>query len=219
MSNVDRKRTGMPISRRYRAGQNKRPRIVTPYMPQQLSQGEWKYRDYNIALAMDTTYPALLLDGITPGTRAFERIGNRVTIKSLELRINVGTTTAVASSQFCRWIVVLDRQSNASTPTLANILNPGTYFGVRNLDNRRRFKIIMDNQFTIGVSSTDTNKREWHVYMKFRKPLIVDYNGGGSGGISDIASNALWLVSIGTNVPGVNAAAMDGTSRIRYLDM
>lgn len=145
-------------------------------------------------------------------------MGNRVTIKSLELRLAVGTTTTAAASQFVRFMVILDKQCNGANLTIGNVLSPASFYGFRNLDYRKRFKVLLDKAFTLAVPGGDTNKRHFHIYMKFRRPIIVDYNGGGAGTIGDIASNSLTLLCIGTVGAGTNAASMDGNTRIRYLD-
>lgn len=131
--------------------------------------------------------------------------------------VSEAPTTTVP--QPVRFIVVLDKQANATTPALNTILSPGTFYGVRNLDYRKRFKIMLDKVTNLSVPGADMPIKNYHIYMKFRRPIVVDYNGGGAGSIGDISTNAMWLVAIGTIASAPNLAVMSGTARIRYVDM
>ena len=56
-------------------------------------------------------------------------------------------------------------------------------------------------------------------YIKFRRPIVTEYNAGVAGTIADIATNSLYLITIGQQNAGLTAGITLGTCRIRYTDM
>lgn len=138
-----------------------------------------------------------LLNGISQGTTDQQRIGNRLEIESLEMRMRF--KPAATSWDFpmnIRCILFCDRQSNGTEPQIGDLLRAesGATFtmGMRNLDNRARFVIIRDWTYhiqpfdtvaqTVPVNSgtatytLDFNKRygvtkNFHYFKSFRKGM------------------------------------------------
>lgn len=192
------------------------------FAPRMFARGEWKYSDVTIASAngWSTTALLTLLNGIAGGTLANQRVGMKVSIRSLEIRLN-NTVNANDVTQINRWMVVLDRQANAAAPAaLTDILTTADVFGMRNLANRKRFKIMLDKTAVVPDQAiSGTGGRYWKVYMKFRRPLIVEYNANIAGNIGDISSNSLYLITIGNIAAGATCTGVYGATRIRYTDM
>lgn len=169
---------------------------------------------------MDTTGVLLLLNGLQPGSSASQRIGMKVAIRSLEMKLIGFANNGTGVDQEHRWLVLLDRQANGAAPAaLTDFLAAGNTKGLRNLANRRRFKIIRDKRYYLNASGEPGSAREFNLYMKFRRPLMVEYNAGVAGTVADIVSNALYLVLIGQFSPGATAGMIQGYARIRYTDM
>lgn len=141
-----------------------------------------------------------------------------VTIRSIELRLLNFATAATGVDQVHRWIVVVDKQCNATALTGAALLNAATIYGLRLLENRKRFKILLDRPVSLNASAEPGTFRYHHVYMKFRRPLVTEYNTGNAGTVADIVSNSLYLYVIGSVAPGVTAGSCNGYARIRYTD-
>lgn len=150
----------------------------------------------------------------------------RVTIRSIELRIRATTTPATGVDQYCRISLVLDRQLNGAAPgAYTDIFLATSVTAPRSLANRRRFKILWDRAFPMGSNlnaggtpSTLPNMRMFKSYIKFKRPIIEEFNTGVAGTVADIATNSLYLVTYGTEIAGNMDTNMAGYTRIRYTD-
>lgn len=197
------------------------------FYPRGFSQGEWKYKDVIVNADINSTATLTLLNGIAPGTGAQERIGMKITVRSIQMSLRFTTTPATGVDQYCRVFLVMDRQCNGAVigaPT--DILAAGNVSGLRNLANRKRFKIMWDklvpmggNLNAAGTPSTLPNMRIVKMYMKLRRPLVIEYNTGIAGTVADISTNSLYLVTLGTEAAGNTDVNMVGYARIRYVDM
>lgn len=211
---------------------------LVPYLgwnPRQFSKGEWKFLDmpfYNVSTVFDWyTYSLIQL---LPGTGASQRIGTKIAVKTIELRVAwssypVPGTPANGVDQNQRLVIALDRQANGAMPggtnyaTMQAILTDyGTYgvgdISLRNLANRKRFKILLDKTHWIAAPSKDTTAKTAHYFLKFRKPLIVEYNAGVVGDVTDIVSNNIIMGVYSTASSVATGGRFDATVRIRYTD-
>jgi len=161
-----------------------------------------------------------LLNGLAPGNSASQRVGMKVSIQSLELRIRNQVTAGTGVDQIHRLIVLQDQQANGIVPAaLTDFLNAGNYQGLRNLAQRKRFRILKDYYFTLNATGEAGSQKCIHKYMKFRRPIITEFNAGVAGTIADISTNSLFFVCIGSIAPGATAGTSVGYIRIRYTDM
>lgn len=227
-------RSARPISAR-RKDSSKRRRLNTPapvpvalvptyrgYNPQAFSRGEWKYLDIALTQDYNSTMSLTLLNGLVPGTGASQRVGMKIIMKSIEMRANLKTTDAAGVEQFIRAFLILDKQANGAAPAaITDILNAASVNGLRQLTNRKRFKILYDKEIAFGskvVSTGSPTSRILKLYMKFKKPIIVDYNSGVAGTIADITTNALYWVTYGTEAAGGTDVEGRHQFRLRYTD-
>lgn len=144
----------------------------------------------------------------------------KVSIRSIEMRLSqIADANDVA--QTGRWFFLLDRQANGAAPAaMTDYLSTATIHGLRNLAARRRFKILMDKVANVSDQAVSgTIGRYWKVYMKFRRPLVVEYNAGVAGTVADIVTNSLYLCTIGLVAAGATCNSLYGNIRIRYTDM
>lgn len=198
----------------------------TRYIPYATKFGEWKYSDTQVNQDLNTTAGYILLNGLVPGTAATQRIGQNVSIKSIEVKLRMQVTPATGVDQFVRVIIALDRQPNAAAPVIGDLLIGTSVTAPRNLNNRKRFKILMDKPYAMGgilngagTGSQTPNLRMLKKYIKFKRPIVTEYNTGNAGTVADIASNSLYLFTLGTEVAGNTDTNMLGYIRIRYTDM
>lgn len=189
----------------------------------QLSRGEWKSIDTGSSSQVDTTTAVALVNGCARGDDINERTGRSILMRSVLVRLRHSATESTGSDQFHRVLLVYDRQANAAALTAAQVLTAATVDGLRNLENRNRFKILMDR--TIPISSDNIGAVEvpksgsiaWHqFYRKLRHP--VTFNSGDAGTVADITSGSLYLVFIGSIAAGVNAGTCTYSVRVRYED-
>lgn len=197
-----------------------------PYIPRGFSRQEWKFIDTAVSQDLNTTPVLTLLNGLAPGNSASQRIGSKVSFMSLEFRwrARITGTTGVVSN--CRFLIVLDRQPNgAAIGAATDVLDAATTTSLRNLANRRRFKIMVDKVFTLGgvlngagTGSAIPEMKTSKMYMKFRRPIVTEFNAGVAGTVADIATNSLYLISLGTEAAGNTDGVLYGSLRLRYTD-
>lgn len=205
----------------YRA---KRYRGLTPTYrgyggPQQL-RAEWKFVDVttnDISPAIDGGNP-INLTAIAQGNGPSERIGMKIAVRSIELRL-ISIQKADTIPGALRFSIVQDRQTNGE---LAPFTTVYSYAGInthRNLGQRRRFKILRDKSYPVQRHDVGNNVIPVHWYIKFRKPISVEYNGGTSNSINAIASNSINMYFVGTWTVATSTPILGFTSRIRYTDV
>lgn len=191
----------------------------------QITKGEFKSIDKTVSSAtLDTTGSVTLLNGCARGSDINEREGREITLRSLQLRLNVMVRSEAIVDQTVRILIVYDRQTNGTAPSVTDVISGGTVTGMRNLENRKRFKIIMDHTtrlnatYTGGASlHTASNNGYFHDFYK-RFELPTTFNSGTAGTVADISTGSLYMVRIGEIAAGTAAAEVDFCSRVRYQD-
>lgn len=214
--------TATPASKRARTVAYRKTR----YIPYATKFGEWKYSDTQVNIDLSTTPGYVLLNGLVPGTAATQRIGQNVSIKSIEVKLRMQVTPATGVDQFVRVLIAVDRQPNGAAPVIGDLLTATSVTAPRNLNNRKRFKILMDKPYAMGgilngagSGSQTSNLRMVKKYMKFKRPIVVEYNTGNAGTVADITSNSIYMFTLGTEAAGNTDTNMLGYIRIRYTDM
>lgn len=143
----------------------------------------------------------------------------KIAIRSIEIRGYSYVTAATGSDQIHRWFLLCDRQANAAAPTLlTDYINPQTVNGLRALTQRKRFKIMLDKCYCLNASAEPGSFRNFHIYLKLRRPMVIEYNSADNGTVADIVSNSLYFVTLGSNNAGVAAGSCLFTVRVRYTD-
>ena len=182
----------------------------------QLAQGEFKSVDTAISQVIDQTGAVTLVNGIARGDEIFERNGREVVMKSIEFHCRCYATAGTGADQIGRILIVYDRQTNGAALTGAQVLDSFNTVAARNLENRRRFKILYDRRFVINASGEPQSAKLFNFYRRLAHP--VTFNSGDAATVADIMTGSLYLLSVGTNVAGATAGSCVGTVRIRYQD-
>lgn len=189
------------------------------FAPMSFGAGEWKYLDTTTAVAVNTTGSITLLNGMARGTTALTRIGQKINIKSIEIRTVNFATLSTGINQVHRMFIVQDKQCNGAAPTISQILASTGTFAPRNLENRKRFRIMWDKFFVVGPTANENANVVQVGYKKFRgRGLTVDYNTGNAGTVADISTNSLHFVVFGNIAAGTTAGECSFYIRIRYTD-
>jgi len=203
------------------------------------AQVEKNFVDVQISVTpTNGTSSASLLNGMVPGTGVSARVGRRVCLKSVQIRgvmsarLYSGDITNLPSLDGISWRMVLawDTQPNATPITVNTILVSDSIQSLTNLNNRERFKILMDKvgtfSFTGAVPSTsgDTDGNAisvaQHTFKKYIKlNHVTTFNAGTTGDVTDIVTGALWLLMMTTasSVAGETSNYILST-RVRYTD-
>ena len=183
---------------------------------------------------VNTTGSITLLAVPVTGADYNARIGRKITLKSLFIRgriqLEVDATLAAVSvtGQQARCIVVYDLQPNGAAPAITDILNTADPASHLNLNNRDRFRVIADKEYTFDPYSSVTTANQAQlcfgrtIYnMKLYKRLNLDmiFNAVNGGTVADIASGALYMVWLGS-APSASNGDVNAivSTRVRYAD-
>jgi len=195
------------------------PLVVGPNIAQRglvLNQGEFKCVDVLCGGAVDTTTAVDLVNGIARGDELDQRIGRELTMRSVQIDMVTKATAGTGIAQQHRILLVYDRQTNATALTAVQVLTGATVYSPRNLENRRRFKILMDKKFQLNASGESGSERMFKFYRRLAHP--VTFNSGDAGTVADITTGSLYLIYIGSIAAGATAGSIVGHCRIRYSD-
>ena len=202
---------------------------------------EVKTVDLNVnGQVIDSTGSIALLNGVAEGTSFYNRIGRRISLKSVQISGTLNDNTAgtpTNDSLYVRMLVLYDRQNNGGTPALPDILQDVTaagtivtdaYSGI-NMSNSDRFKVLMDNRVFIPNDNTTnagqnleqgiagylpgTGETNIKRYIKLNG-LETNY-GTANANAAGCQTGALWLVFVSA---GSNMLQANLRIRVRYND-
>lgn len=209
-----------PLKRR-RTQYNMVPRTGGFYSPS--SSREKKFIDSSFTLSLPfgaTTWvapaPASLVNGLVPGSAATQRIGRRVTFRSIYIRGKLAFGASVTNSCQARYLVVYDKQSNATAFNTTDLLLNDDYLSPNNISNKDRFVVLAD-KVTASVDAAQTKQISFKCYKKIR--LDTMYNTGTAGTIGDITSGAIYVIAAQSGGAGVANPSMQFQVRLRYDDV
>jgi len=186
-----------------------------------------------------TQYQIQYLNLSVQGTSIFDRIGQKTIMQKLVLKLLLGNLRDVSSvygAGYVRILVVYDAQLNgiplsAAAAATALLQNPVDLVSPMNLDNRERFRIVLDKFFYLGATlmsatseeNTYSTDRNDAFTKKFKQNMKLDtiYNQGNAGTAGDIQSGGLFMLACTDKYSddGTGASAFVKTySRIRFFD-
>lgn len=187
---------------------------------------ELKFFDTNKASTATASAGTIFDDSlchVPAGTGESERIGRKITIKSINLHTEA-LLISTASSSNCddgvRMILYWDKQCNGATATVTDILETATYRSFNNLSNKNRFRILKDVFIDVscqaGAGNGTTNQfatvgKTRNFYIKCNIPVEFSST---TGAIAEIRSNNIGVLVISSN--GLMEFAY--TARIRFTD-
>jgi len=192
-----------------------------------------------ITLSTGTSSTFLLLNGLKLGTGAYQRIGNKIAMKSLYWSVGFAlasqdsdpATDTNINNVGVRFMIVYDKQTNGALPVTGDLLS--AFSGVdnntaraidihspNNLNNRDRFIVLSDKRFILQSGGPSSR------YIKKYKRLntSVAYKSGATvGDVTDITSGGLYMLAyrdsdlcgVTDPSPTVNMLA---DIRLRYQD-
>jgi len=167
-------------------------------------------------LANDSTGAILLLNGTQLGSDIDKRIARRVRMTRLEMKLQAYATATTGLDQFCRLLVVLDKQPNGAALAITDVLENATTTGLVNLSNRSRFTVLTDQIHYLN-SSVEPNSGK-AIYRALSVGATTWYNSGNAGTVADITTNSLYLIAIGSLVAGNTAGSVTGKVRLYFYD-
>lgn len=183
---------------------------------------------------------AISLNALSQGAAAFNRIGQKIILKSLRVRGTL-SNSATAVQGVGRILIVYDRQANAALPVWTDVITATTAAGTASstvrdgisMANRERYRVLADEQLllpsvtnTAGVltnvgalNSTDKNPTMWN-FDRFipLKNMETHYNNVNGGTFADIQSGSI-SIFFACDPSSDGKWAMTWTSRLRFDDM
>jgi len=195
---------------------------------------EWKYKDSvqtvpptvgvpTVPVTALSTGVFVCLNGLAPGSGPSQRIGTIIHMQTIEYKLTFTSSAAApntASGQL-RSILFYDKQANANTPSIgpSDLLETNNYIvSPRGMNQRRRYKILSDKTFPYApLTSGGFPSVNFSHFIRFRRPLMVQYNGGVAGDQNDIVTNALWLLIVSSTSSATSVNYFFHV-RVRYTD-
>ena len=154
-----------------------------------------------------------LLNGITQGDTGDTREGRKITLKSIQLRGVNYVTDSTGKDQMHRIMIVQQRRPNGLHPAIGDILTATTISSLRNRFKIHDYKVLYDKTITLNASGESGSTR----FIRMYKKLFLNqyFNSQSTGTIADIQTNALFLISIGSNATGVPIDVMFRLNRTK----
>lgn len=178
--------------------------------------------DYTNVVAATSSGVLYLLNSCATGTDFTERVGRKIIMKSLLLRIGVywDQNQNDSNGDIIRFTVVQDTQANQTAPIVTDILSAAAVFRPTNLNNRQRFRILSDKFVSMGsvtaaageLVNGGTTPRLHKLYRKMNIPVTFGATGAGIGSIT---TNSLYLLVINLASGATNCSI---NSRVRFVD-
>lgn len=178
---------------------------------------EKKYADTAGPLTMTGSANVTCLNAIAQGDTGQTRDGDQAKLLSVQGKIWCRSGTSGQKSVW-RVLLVHDKQSDGTAPTLAEILaRTATVEHLTssyNMDYSRRFKILYDKAFELNQPGVDGDSKFLRYYKKLN--LHTRYNNS-AGATSSITSNGLFIV-VQAYDGGANTNYVQWDHRVRFVD-
>lgn len=244
------KRKSRPIIKRYK------PNVYNKYSAKKKTQeiktcdmtfnGNYNHGNYtpdqtdNPQLMINIQGSIQNLACIQQGTGVSQRIGNKIALKSLRIRLAL---SAIDNHEYdiiseARLMVVYDRQPNGVYPTMGNMLqlikqDGTTAFGTEvsniNVSQLDRYVVLMDkilslppqttgltNANMVGVTQQSTFIIDEFIKLKRLETCFQSSNNPIT--IGDVQTGALYIVSLGNLAKDSEPYGWSGEMRLRFYD-
>lgn len=201
---------------------------------------KWKDTDVSGAIAFGLASRIDPIANVAQGTEPFQRIGRCVTIKSVEVKLNIQAvwsptqTAPFASPVSYRVDLILDKQANGALPAGADIYDTNIAAvdacnRFLNLYNTDRFVLVKrwegdlnPSGFPSSIAAATASRMDTSRDLKFKKRLNAKMEfSGNTGANAEIRSNNLLLVYTCTcAIPATAQLALTtADSRILFSDV
>lgn len=157
------------------------------------------------------------LAAITQGAGAGQRIGRKVTLKSILIRYN-------AVNVATRFVVVYDRSPDGIVPLPTTIFQVNSVNSVQNLEQSDRFWIMKDvyvardNFSNVTTGAAVISQVLGSCFISLGAGLQQGWNNTAGGTIADCTSGAVYLYAVQASNVIAAAPIMNYTYRVRYTD-
>ncbi len=173
---------------------------------------------FNHSVTSSTTAQWALINGMAQGLTASDRIGNRVTMTTVDANM-VFTHVSGAAPQYVKAALIYDTRPAGALPAADTYMNSGmgTHNVVslqqRNWEQRDRFHTMWTKQF---VLDDEHDHKRFSIHKAFKGLFRKIYTSGAGALIADILKGAVYLY-FQSDVT-ISPPVVDFTSRIKYQD-
>lgn len=159
-----------------------------------------------------------ILVGIAQGTGASQRIGQKIIVKSIQLKLQAVLASGAVDADIMHVYLWQDTQTNGAYPALTDIYANSGPIGtnLRTMEESARFKLLKHFVFQLnsdaGVATAfGGDIRQDECYLKCNIPIVFNSS---TGAIGEIKSNNLIMTFGSSN----STATVSGNARVRYTD-
>lgn len=222
------------VSKRYKASSSSSSSSSSRILSSNTTWPEVKAVDITLNKTFAAAGQLQLLNGCFRGTDVTEHVGRRVCIKGIGVRgyISVPAGAPTVGGEMLRALIVYDRQPNGAAPAVADILQSAgsgvtTNCAYSNINNTKRFVVLAKKTWYLSqsmfgaaagtISIVDTMDKTWDCWVSKKKVknLVCEFNAGSTGGVSDISTGSILLLTIGTS----GNCTFQGECRYRFCDV
>jgi len=183
------------------------------------ARGEKKTIDVDpTTFEVTTTATLNLINGVATGSDFTDRIGRKIKMTSWSIRAFWAPTDSLVDTSTMRFMIVLDLQPNGAAATITDILKSSNVVSQLNLNNRDRFRVLMDKVVTSGpLTAAFVGTPITGSFKKYKKCMQDVIFSGTLSTIGSIATGALYFVTLGNNGAGAGRN-ITWSSRVRFVD-
>lgn len=179
-----------------------------------------EYKHHTVVNTTDasTTANVFLLNGIANGDTSQTRNGN--SIKPKALAVNMMTKQDGAQSSRIRLLVVRDKDSSGTAPTITEVLTTNQVLSHYNIEtDQNRFDILRDDLFVMNGDAAGAGEQtsNTQVVKRFNVPVSKHMKFDGSAATS-VSWGALYAMVISDHAAGATAPLFDWNSQLKYID-
>jgi len=182
---------------------------------------EKKYNDVTFNADATTTGSIVALNQMAAGDTALLRDGNKILMKSIQLRFTT-ELESLAQNAVCRFMIVYDKQTNLVNPTIAGAgtgpLDSIAPTSLRQIATTSRFKILKDMTFAINSTSNTAGalQIQYHdAYVKIPNDCQFCQFADGAAGAPN--SGGLYLMFFSNIAAGATDVNVVGQARLRFF--
>lgn len=158
-----------------------------------------------------TTSEFTLINSVSQGDTQSSRNGNKIMCNYLTGNFDIKVDpSATVPTQF-RVLFVYDKQTNGAAPTYAEIISPTAIYGLRNVNEYYRFKILYDKTFWVDNIGPSTKHVRFN--KKFKLQTRFDST---TGVVSAISMGSIYMVVVSSD--NTNQPTFQGAVRLGFYD-
>ena len=147
-----------------------------------------------------------LMQKILQGQTYNTRIGDKITVKSIDFRMRISLNHDHYNKQMqdLAVFIVLDKSPNGSSPRWSDIFHISGVpdpLNQKAMKNENRFQILKTHYFPFTGPVNDAislSPAPKFAYYKLKKPLTVKYQSSGNG-LGDVVENQIYICAVTTS--------------------